>query len=119
MTFVGVCGGRNFSDRLLLADVLEQEIKAGDVIVHGGAVGADSEAGRWAEHNSIQTIIVPALWGVFGRSAGMRRNAVIAALPLRLLIAFPGGIGTAGMILLASKCGVEVHEVMRDGKAGT
>lgn len=111
MTFVGVCGGRNFLDANLVEDILNQEIKGADVIVTGDATGADRLADEWARRNSNHVIRIPALWDAFGRAAGARRNAVIATLNLRLLIAFPGGVGTADMVRKAKAKGIEVLEV--------
>lgn len=113
MTFVAVCGGRDFADREFMADVLEQEIKATDVVVTGDATGADRLADEWARRNYNHVIRIPALWDQYGRAAGARRNAVIATLSLRLLIAFPGGPGTADMVRKARAAGIEVLEVKR------
>ena len=95
-----------------MADILSQEIHEGDVIVHGGARGADLLSGVWAEENHFQVIEVPALWS-HGKGAGFARNEVIASLPLRLLIAFPGGNGTADMVRRAKAHGIEVLEAKR------
>ena len=111
MTFVGVCGGRDFDDRRLADRILESNVTADDVIVHGDSAGADRIAGAWAFATNHFQVKVPAPWNKMGKSAGMRRNAVIAALPLRLLIAFPGGVGTAGMVRLARSRAIPVLEV--------
>jgi len=110
MGFVGVCGGRTFSDRSFLASVLIEEVKASDVVVHGDAHGADALADEWARRNGNHVIRIPALWDQYGSAAGSRRNAVIATLSLRLLIAFPGGPGTADMVRKALAKGIEVLE---------
>ena len=113
MTFVGVCGGRGFADRDFMADMLEQEVLGDDVIVTGDATGADRLADEWARRNGNHVVRIPALWDQFGRSAGARRSAVIASMPLRLLIAFPGGNGTADMVRKARAAGIEVLEAKR------
>lgn len=110
VTFVGVCGGRDFADTDLLVATLDRLIVKGDVIVHGDAKGADAKADFWARSRGRDVVRVPARWDSFGKGAGMRRNAVIAALPLRLLIAFPGGVGTAGMVRLARAKGIPVEQ---------
>lgn len=113
MRFIGVCGGRKYSDAATVARVLGSCVKFEDVIVEGSAVGADRLAWEWALRNARHVVSVPALWEVFGNSAGPRRNAVIAALPLSLLIAFPGDRGTADMVAKAKAKGIEVLEVER------
>ncbi len=111
MTFVGVCGGRDYKDANRVHDVLRIHVGVDDVVVHGGAPGADTMAGAWARAFSRHELPIRALWDHLGRSAGVRRNAVIAALPLRLLIAFPGGRGTADMVAKARAKGIEVLEI--------
>jgi len=111
MTFVAVCGGRDFSDTDLLVAILDRLVLKGDVIVHGDAKGADSMADFYARSRGRDVIRVPARWDSYGKGAGPRRNAVIAALPLRLLIAFPGGVGTADMVKRARARGIPVEEV--------
>lgn len=47
------------------------------VIVTGGARGVDSWAEAAARERGLSTLIIPAQWSRFGKSAGMRRNAEI------------------------------------------
>lgn len=111
MIFVGVCGGRKFSSYDVVATALARMVKragARVVIVHGDAPGADQLADRAARKLRLDVIRVPALWTEYGRGAGPRRNGVIAALPLKYLLAFPGGDGTADMSRRAAAAGVEV-----------
>lgn len=109
MKFVGVCGGRDFNDYHFLCGILENHVNDNDVVVTGFARGADSLADQWAVNSWRQVIRIPALWQ-YGRQAGFVRNEVIASLPLRLLIAFKGGNGTADMIRRAKAHGIEVLE---------
>ncbi len=111
MTFVGVCGGRFFRNAKVTAEALRARIGRSDVIVHGAAQGADLLADSWAIANGIHVMRVPALWDAHGKAAGPIRNSVIAALPLRLLIAFPGGSGTADMVKKADARGIPIEEV--------
>jgi hypothetical protein len=46
-----------------------------DVIIHGGARGIDTEAGRWAESKGKEVIVYPADWKTYGKRAGYIRNA--------------------------------------------
>lgn len=105
-----VCGGRGFDDYQRLASVLDQFVGVTHLI-HGAARGADTLAARWAERHGIQPVACPALWDTFGRSAGFRRNDAMLALHPDLVVAFPGGRGTEGMVRIARDAGVAVYRV--------
>lgn len=106
-----VCGGRDYADADMVAKTLDQ-LHAGepiDVLMHGAAPGADTLASAWAAKRGIPQISFPALWHVHGRSAGPRRNAkMLADGRPGLVVAFPGGRGTADMISQAERAGVPV-----------
>lgn len=106
-----VCGGREFSDYQLLSEVLNDYSKSGLMIIHGGARGADSMAGKWAEANGVHSAEVRALWADYGKSAGFKRNSAMLNLKPDLVLAFSGGVGTKMMVDLARRAGVEVVEV--------
>ncbi len=69
------------------------------IVMHGDAKGADTLAGRWCKATKLQEIKVPANWAGHGLSAGPRRNQFMLDL-LRpdVVVAFPGGRGTANMM---------------------
>jgi len=72
---IAVVGSRKFNDYDFLKEKLnEYQI---DVIVSGGAMGADLLAERYARENQIETLIFPAEWDIHGRSAGPIRNKLI------------------------------------------
>ena len=53
----------------------------------------------------------PADWKRYGRGAGPARNqAMLVEFNPQLLVAFPGGKGTADMVRRAQKAGVRVEE---------
>lgn len=109
-----VTGGRDYADRetlWLVLDVLACQY-AITHIMHGAARGADTLADEWAEARGVQPVACRALWRTFRRSAGHRRNALMAALSPNLCVAFPGGSGTAGMCEVARMLGIEVREVL-------
>jgi hypothetical protein len=73
--------------------------------------GADLLAEKWALMRGIQVQAFPANWAE-GKSAGPRRNGkMIAEGNPSLVIALPGGRGTADMVLKARTAGVRVAEV--------
>lgn len=98
-----VCGGRRFSDYYWLNEVLsDYHVRRGiSVVIHGGASGADRLAGRWAQAAGVEVITFSAKWWKYGRAAGPIRNRqmLVEGKP-DVVIAFPGGRGTADMVAL-------------------
>ena len=112
-----VCGGRDFSDRNHLFQVLDDIHHDHPItlIIPGAARGADSLAGEWARSRDVALDVYPADWDRFGRSAGFRRNAqMLAEGTPDLVIPFPGGRGTNMMTDLAMRQAVPVHLPIRD-----
>jgi predicted Rossmann-fold nucleotide-binding protein len=81
------------------------------IIVHGAARGADSLAALWALERGVHAAAVPARWETYDKSAGRLRNSAMLALRPDMVIAFPGGIGTADMKRRARQAGIAVHEI--------
>lgn len=108
-----VCGGRAYNDRDFLWSWLDVFSKTNTVthIITGGATGADALASAWACERGIQQVIVPANWRVHGKGAGPIRNLAMAELKPNLVIAFPGGSGTASMCSIARNKGIQVLEI--------
>src|SRR5690606_11824331 len=68
-------------------------------LVHGGAPGADSEAAYVAAYLLEWPVEAhPADWQRHGRAAGPIRNQQMVDSGADLVIAFPGGRGTADLI---------------------
>ena len=113
-----VCGGRDYDDTDALYIFLDNCARANAArgnpithVIHGGARGADSLAGAWARARGTQEVICPANWEAYGRRAGVMRNGAMTALGPDLVIAFPGGNGTAHMIEVARVAGLDVYKV--------
>jgi hypothetical protein len=112
-----ICGGRDFNDFLLLDRILEERwptqwSRKDLIIIQGGAKGADILARDWAEMNVVPFIEYPAEWNRYGKSAGFIRNKrMLDEGKPDLVIAFPGGRGTAMMVQLAREAGVPVEIV--------
>ena len=115
-----VCGGRDFDDRQLLNNTLVDLHAAEgiDVIIHGCAHGADEIAGTWAHYAGIEQVRFPADWRVNGKAAGPIRNQqMLDEGKPDVVVAFPGGRGTADMMTRARRAGVRVIEVRPNGSA--
>lgn len=125
-----VCGGRDYDNQLRVSETLDalcDEFSlwgapdregnrlpdAGRLaIIHGGARGADALADRWAVSNWVTSVAVEANWSAFGKAAGPIRNqSMIDSYMPDLVLAFPGGRGTADMIRRAKEAGIEVREI--------
>lgn len=113
-----VCGGRDYDDCDAVCAILdrlhaERPIRA---IIHGNARGADSWGGVWARRHWREGVShwpVPAEWSKYGKQAGPRRNQKMIGLQPDLVVAFPGGRGTADMVRRAKAAGIDVYEVAR------
>ena len=112
MTVYLVCGGRDFHD----LEFMDRELSDRTVtaIVHGDAKGADKLAGQWAAERGIPEIVVPANWTYHKRSAGPIRNCwMLKFVKVDVVLAFPGGRGTANMMTQAKKAGIPVKEMKK------
>lgn len=109
-----VCGGRSYADRRSVYVCLDGLIPQPTTIIHGGAHGADMIAHDWAVWRQIPRRVFMADWENQGRSAGPLRNArMLAEGKPHLVLAFPGGRGTADMVRKAKAVGVPVIEVCK------
>lgn len=108
-----VCGGRDYDSYSIvewaLSPFLNPEVTT---IIHGAAPGADSLADRWAVENGVPVERYPADWKKYGKRAGYIRNVqMLKEGKPDMVLAFPGGKGTAMMIMLAKTAGVHITEV--------
>jgi len=109
-----ICGGRDYEDYGRLEDELNLLWRAeGEyTIIHGCARGADSLAGQYAKQYNNPVEEYPADWDKYGRRAGPLRNIqMLEEGKPDLVVAFPGGRGTAHMIKIAQDAGVEVIKI--------
>lgn len=108
-----VTGGRDYGDRAYLFRVLSilHELQPLSLLIVGDAPGADRFAWQWAIENKVSWIRYPADWGRYGRAAGPIRNRQMLEAQPQLVLAFPGGRGTADMVNAANAAGVWVQEI--------
>ena len=130
MYTVLVCGGRDYDDHVKVTETLltlcdkkglwenaehshYAESKAtGLRLITGEARGADTLAKDWGHWWGPQYQGYPANWKRDGMRAGPIRNQLMLdSEKIDLVIAFPGGSGTADMIRRAEKAGIEVRIV--------
>jgi hypothetical protein len=108
-----VCGGRhydNWNGLLVQLDDLHG-IYGFTELIHGGAPGADTLANTWAAISGVPVKRFIAFWQTEGKAAGPRRNKRMLDYGPDLVVAFPGGKGTADMIAQAEKAGVTVINI--------
>ena len=106
-----VCGGRDYFDQRTVNKALDllHERKGVELVIQGGAKGADHCAWVWAVSREVPTVQVNADWDKHGKRAGYIRNQVMldGGKPDGV-VAFPGGAGTNMMSEIATKAGVKV-----------
>ena len=109
-----IAGGRNYQFSSEDIKLLDREFYIGNPpllphVVSGCARGADTEGERWAKSRSLKIYHFPALWEVYGKSAGYRRNEEMAKFADGVVL-FPGGKGTDHMYAIARREGLKVWD---------
>lgn len=116
-----VCGGRDFTDEKSAFEALDGI--GATYIVEGGQRTRDPETGeivggadflayRWASARDVSGCTYDADWAKHGRAAGPIRNQrMLDEGKPDLVVAFPGGRGTADMVRRAKAAGVPVKEI--------
>lgn len=108
---VVVTGGRDYQQKSVVRRIL---LQVGEIteLAHGGAPGADKLSGEIASGLDIPVTIFDANWKTDGLAAGPKRNRkMLDEFKPDLVIAFPGGRGTANCVAEAKKRGIKVLEV--------
>lgn len=118
MATILVCGGRDYANRdclfRVLSNVAAAYVAQGEpvTVIHGGSSGADAMAGEWAKSSGVCVREYPAEWDREGRAAGpMRNSRMLREGRPDIVVAFPGGRGTADMVRKARGSSVPVYEV--------
>lgn len=106
-----VCGGRNYGETRSEREKVYRTLDAMpiQVVIEGGALGADYVARAWAKLNAVPVETFEADWKQYGKAAGPRRNQqMLEDGKPDVVVAFPGGRGTADMVRRAKTAGVTV-----------
>lgn len=109
-----VCGGRDYADKDEVWKALDVMLRGARhdtlTIIQGGATGADKLARDWCADRCVPYDNYPADWGKHGKAAGPIRNQrMIDEGRPNLVLAFPGGRGTADMVRRARVAGIRVR----------
>lgn len=109
-----VAGSRSVDDIDIIQAILDSAWCEFTELVSGGARGVDSLAEAWARQNSVPVKTFIPDWDKYGKSAGPRRNVVMANYADALIAIWDGkSRGTSHMIreALARNMKVWVYEV--------
>lgn len=114
-----VTGGRSFGRLQYVYATLDDLHKTYGfkLLIHGdcrsktGALSADQLGHNWAKARGVQPCACEALWAYHGHSAGFRRNGAMLRLAPDIVVAFPGGNGTADMVHRAQSLDIPVISV--------
>lgn len=111
-----VTGGRDYKNQEHVTKALESV--GATIVVHGGANGADSHADKYSEWAAlnlgiyVETIVYKADWDKYGKAAGPIRNRkMLMENKDAIVLAFSGGQGTNGCVMIARELGMMVFRV--------
>ena len=115
---IGVTGGREGCDWRVVSfglDAVNQWTRF-DTLIHGAALGLDTQAGDWATKHRKTSRALPARWKRDPVAAGPLRNTDMMNIlldhsPRSALVAFPGGNGTADMTAKCNLAGLPVIDL--------
>lgn len=105
-----VCGGRKYNQRESVFTALDKLHKKHQItlLIHGDCKGADKLGETWAKTRGVHYAAVPALWDIYGPSAGSLRNQIMLLINPKIVVAFPGNNGTRHMTSVAESQGVKI-----------
>lgn len=89
MVNILITGSRSITDSSFIFDKLREEVKEGDVLIHGGAKGVDSIAQEFCNNNNFCSVIIRPVDPSIG-AYYLHRNAEMIGMADRV-IAFHDG----------------------------
>jgi hypothetical protein len=105
-----VTGGRLYKNKSLVYKTLD--FINPDIIINGGATGADSLCRDWASDRKKVIVTYEADWNKYGPSAGPRRNYLMCKENINAsLVAFSGNSGTMNCVTNAKKFKILVIKI--------
>lgn len=113
-----VTGGRDYTDRAVIADALAVLSVDRLLMVNGDCpTGADAIAKELWEERGGKVELHPADWNKHGKAAGPLRNQQMVDSGLSAVIVFDGGRGTADMRLRCIAAGIRIIDRRTDRAA--
>jgi predicted Rossmann fold nucleotide-binding protein DprA/Smf involved in DNA uptake len=111
-----IAGGRDFTDIDLMTSKLDTILSMTDddpiTILSGTARGADQTGEVYARIRALSVEQYPAEWDKYGKSAGYKRNDLMASLATHCVVFWDGqSKGSKHMIDLARAQGLELRIV--------
>ena len=100
-----IAGSRTINDDSLIVNAINESGFNITEVVCGEARGADTFGKNWAIANKIPVKSFPAEWNIHGKSAGYKRNIVMAEYADALIAITTGSPGTTHMINIAREKG--------------
>lgn len=115
MARVLICGSRTWADKRPIIALL-RGMGPDTVVIHGGAGGADTNAGIVAQNLGLQVIVEPAQWRIHGKASGPIRNQKMlddhrpdVVFAFRV---YGKSTGTDDMVRRAEEAGLPTYVVM-------
>ena len=105
-----IIGSRTCTSRKFVFPILDKILHSGDIVVSGGAKGADSLAEEYARQMGFTVVVYKAMWDLYGKSAGFKRNVQIIDDADEIIAFWDGkSKGTRHSINLAKAAKKPVH----------
>lgn len=79
------CGSRDWTDVDVIWNIMSKVVDKDDVVIHGGATGADCISELCALTIGCEVVRMNADWETFGKAAGPIRNAEMLEKLLKLM----------------------------------
>ena len=115
-----ITGSRNWSDKEAVEIAIARAKP--DIIIEGGARGADAIAKEYAHKTFRRVVEIKAEWDKYGKKAGGIRNSTMLAMKPDLVLAFSMDLsndkGTRDAVNKATKKGIKVWWVRSRNNIG-
>lgn len=110
-----IAGSRTITCKWIMADAVVQSGFVITEVVSGTAKGADKLGEEWAMEHGVPIKQFPADWDKHGKSAGYKRNVIMANYADCLIAIWDGkSKGTEHMIKIAHDKGLSIHIGLED-----